>query len=45
VFCGDNSIILANFMIDGSVQNLKGFNGQGIGFTVYRTAEASKSWF
>ena len=29
---GDNSIILANFMIDVSVQNLKVFTGQGIVF-------------
>ncbi|MBV8226638.1 MAG: 5'-3'-deoxyribonucleotidase [Verrucomicrobia bacterium] len=33
VFCGDKSIIRADFMIDDSVPNLTAFTGQGILFT------------
>jgi 5'(3')-deoxyribonucleotidase len=33
VFCGDKSIIRADFMIDDSVPNLTGFTGQAILFT------------
>jgi len=32
VFCGDKSIIRANFMIDDSAPNLKAFIGRGIVF-------------
>jgi 5'(3')-deoxyribonucleotidase len=33
VFCGDKSIIRADFMIDDSLPNLKAFTGQGVVFT------------
>ena len=33
VFCGDKSIIRADFMIDDNIPNLKAFVGQGIVFT------------
>lgn len=33
VFCGDKSIIHADYLIDDSVRHLKGFVGQGILFT------------
>jgi 5'(3')-deoxyribonucleotidase len=33
VFCGDKSIIRADFMIDNSLPNLRAFTGQGIVFT------------
>lgn len=33
VFCGDKSIIRADFMVDDSVPNLEVFSGQGIVFT------------
>ena len=38
MFCGDKSIIRADFMIDDSVQNLKAFIGQGIVFTAPHNA-------
>jgi 5'(3')-deoxyribonucleotidase len=38
VFCGDKSIIRADFMIDDSVPNLKAFNGQGIVFAAPHNA-------
>jgi 5'(3')-deoxyribonucleotidase len=38
VFCGDKSIIRADFMIDDSVPNLKAFTGQGIVFTAPHNA-------
>jgi 5'-nucleotidase len=38
VFCGDKSIIRADFMIDDSVANLKAFIGQGIVFTAPHNA-------
>jgi 5'(3')-deoxyribonucleotidase len=33
VFCGDKSIIQADYLIDDHVRNFKGFTGQGILFT------------
>ena len=33
VFCGDKSIIRADFMVDDSVPNLRAFDGEGIVFT------------
>ncbi|HZY80072.1 MAG TPA: 5'(3')-deoxyribonucleotidase [Cyclobacteriaceae bacterium] len=33
VFCGDKSIINADYLIDDHVRNFKGFEGQGILFT------------
>ena len=45
MFCGDKSVIQADFTIDDSVQNLKAFTGQRIVFTVHTRAEASESWF
>jgi 5'-nucleotidase len=38
VFCGDKSIIRADFMIDDSIPNLKAFVGQGIVFTAPHNA-------
>jgi 5'(3')-deoxyribonucleotidase len=38
VFCGDKSIIRADFMLDDSVPNLKSFTGQGIVFTAPHNA-------
>jgi 5'(3')-deoxyribonucleotidase len=38
VFCGDKSIIRADFMIDDSIPNLKSFVGQGIVFTAPHNA-------
>ncbi|PWV90983.1 5'(3')-deoxyribonucleotidase [Paenibacillus cellulosilyticus] len=33
VFCGDKSIINADYLIDDNVRNFKGFRGQGLLFT------------
>jgi 5'-nucleotidase len=38
VFCGDKSIIRADFMIDDSIPNLKAFIGQGVVFTAPHNA-------
>jgi len=38
VFCGDKSIIRADFMVDDSVPNLKAFIGQGLVFTAPHNA-------
>jgi 5'(3')-deoxyribonucleotidase len=38
VFCGDKSIIRADFMVDDSVPNLKAFVGQGLVFTAPHNA-------
>jgi len=35
VFCGDKSIINADYLIDDNVKNFKGFVGQGLLFTSY----------
>ncbi|WP_338021727.1 5' nucleotidase, NT5C type [Bacillus pakistanensis] len=33
MFCGDKSIILADYLINDNVKNFKRFNGKGILFT------------
>ena len=38
MFCGDKSIIRADFMIDDSLPNLKAFVGQGLVFTAPHNA-------
>jgi 5'(3')-deoxyribonucleotidase len=38
VFCGDKSIIRADFMVDDSLPNLKAFTGQGLVFTAPHNA-------
>lgn len=35
VFCGDKSIIAADYLIDDNVRNLAGFSGEGVIFTAH----------
>ena len=42
VFCGDKSIIKADYMIDNHVKNLLNFDGKGLLFTASHNAEETR---
>ncbi|HMQ89055.1 MAG TPA: 5'(3')-deoxyribonucleotidase, partial [Flavilitoribacter sp.] len=42
VFCGDKSIIKADYMIDDHVKNLLNFDGKGLLFTASHNAEETR---